>query len=233
MIRNCVFIFILVSSALLSAEAKAASSQSYSAWDKVSGPGSDVKCSGICSTGSMLQTVECGGRRQGLLTLSDANSMFCSSRSITNRDESIVKYNADQIQSCFKSQPKTKQNTDQYQVFIHEMLCNWKLCKANPPRNLSVQTKAGVWTTFADGKIQMLMCKPNISSCANQVLFVESTSEFGALLLSRNINFCDLGMDAKSLESGIVAPLPNMTAPVLTPGQTSPRMTKQPSGVSH
>ena len=203
-----------------------------SPWDKISGPGSDDKCTGTCSTGAMVQTVQCGATRRGLMTLADANAMFCSNRAIDKNDEDVVKYNADQLEACFKAQPNTRQNRDQYEVFIHEMLCNWKACRKAPPRNLSVMTKSGVWTEYADGRIQMILCKPNVSNCSETKIFPDSTNEFGELLLSRNVNLCDLGMDEASVRSGNVAPQPNLTAPVVDSNQTSPRMPKKARGVS-
>ncbi len=199
---------MLVSLLLCSANAAAAkkynSSIDYSAdWRKISGPGLDPQCSGNCSTGTMIQTVECGssGGRPiitGLLDIRYASAVFCSGRAVEARDEAIVEQNADNIAACFRRYP----NKDRYEIFIHEMLCQWMICKKNLQPNPPINQKLGIWKQESDGRIEIHMKNGTFN-------YVNNIFEFGAGLMSRGWSLCDVVRDAGG------APPP---APVALPG---------------
>ncbi len=182
-------------------------------WRNISGPGLDPSCRGTCSTGLLIQTIECGvsgGQpiTTGLMSLRDANSMLCSNRSIDSADESIVERNADNIAACFRKNP----NKDQYEVFIHEMLCQWKICKNNPPAFRTLAEKLGVWRLEDNGGIQMTLYNKGRPGSL-PIQYSGRASEFGAELMSHNLSLCDVVRDTAGA-SGSQA----TAAPIVLPG---------------
>lgn len=192
-------------------------------WRRISGPGLDPQCSGNCSTGVLIQTVECGvsggqAISTGLMSLRDANSMLCSGRRIDAQDEALVERNADNIAACFKLNP----NKDRYQIFIHEMLCQWKICKKNPPPNRSIEDKLGVWRQEPSGAITMTMFNRSKPGGAAPYTYIGRISEFGAELMSHNLSLCDVGRDAASAPAPAAVVLPG--ARLSLPAEVQPAM---------
>ena len=185
-------VFIFFMSVCVSHFSQATAIDYAAPWREITGPGVDPKCSGSCRTGQLTKTIQCprvNGPHTGLMTLRHASQMFCpisGSSHLDSEDVKTVDRNADKIFGCLQ----VYHNADDYNVFIHEMLCQWKICAVHPPPNPTA--KKASWIELARGKIELTFFD------GRSPPLLSDTSDFALSLMARDLSLCDVTRSSQS-----------------------------------